>query len=267
MFLLLPFYAFALGAIVGSFLNVVIYRYPREESIVFPGSHCPHCNAAIRWYDNLPILSFLILRARCRACHAPIAFRYVLLELANALFYLAIFLRTGPTIGFLPIAAIVSMTIVLIFIDLEIQILPDVIDLPGTVIGLAIAGFGLAPIDCDLALAGTLAESVIGAIAGAGVLLAIAGIYKLLRRVEGMGLGDVKMMAMIGSVVGWRWLFAVLMAASVCGALVGIAMAARSRAGLRTALPFGVFLGLAMLAILFFGDILLAWLPTLRWGA
>jgi leader peptidase (prepilin peptidase)/N-methyltransferase len=264
---LLPFYAFGLGAIVGSFLNVVIHRYPREESIVFPGSHCPHCNAPIRWYDNLPILSYLILRARCRACRAPIAIRYVLIELANALFYLAIFWRTGPTIAFLAIAAIVSMTIALIFIDLEIQILPDVIDLPGVVIGLAIAGFSLAPAGSDLALAGTLAESAIGAAAGAGVLLAIAATYKLLRNVEGMGLGDVKMMAMIGSVVGWRWLFAVLMTASVCGALIGVGMAARSRDGLRTALPFGVFLGLAMLAILFFGDILLQWLPTLRWGS
>ena len=106
MSFLLPFYAFALGAVVGSFLNVVIHRYPRGESIVFPGSHCPHCNAAIRWYDNLPIVSYLILRARCRACHAPIAARYVLVELANALFYLAIFLRTGPTIVFVLVAAI-----------------------------------------------------------------------------------------------------------------------------------------------------------------
>ncbi len=264
---LLPFYAFALGAIVGSFLNVIIYRYPREESIVFPGSHCPHCNAPIRWYDNIPILSFVILRARCRVCHAPIAVRYVLIELANALFYLAVFERTGPTLAFLPIAAIVSMTIVLIFIDLEIQILPDLIDLPGVAIGLAIAGFGLAPADSDLALAATLKESVIGAISGAAVLLAIALTYKLLRRVEGMGLGDVKMMAMIGSVIGWRWLFAALMTASVSGAIAGIALAVRSREGLRTALPFGVFLGLAMLAILFFGAILVTWLPSLRWGS
>jgi leader peptidase (prepilin peptidase)/N-methyltransferase len=159
------------------------------------------------------------------------------------------------------------MTIVLIFIDLEIQILPDIIDLPGTAIGIAIAAFSLAPIDSDLALAETLAESVIGAISGAGILLAIAGTYKLLRHVEGMGLGDVKMMAMIGSVVGWRWLFAVLMVASIWGALAGVALAVRSRAGLKTPLPFGVFLGLSMLAILFFGDILLLWLPTLRWGA
>src|SRR5947209_758890 len=135
---LLALYAFALGAVVGSFLNVVIHRYPREESLIFPGSHCPHCNAPIRWYDNIPILSFAILRGRCRACGAPIAIRYVLVELANALFYLAIFLRTGVTFVFPLVAAIVSMIIVLIFIDADIQILPDVIDLPGIVIGIII---------------------------------------------------------------------------------------------------------------------------------
>src|SRR5436309_6802805 len=130
MTLLLGFYAFCMGAIVGSFLNVVIHRYPREESIVFPGSHCPQCNAPIRWYDNIPILSFALLRARCRACRAPIAWRYPLVELANALFYLALYLRTGPALGFIPIAAMISMIITLIYIDADIQILPDVIDLP-----------------------------------------------------------------------------------------------------------------------------------------
>src|SRR5436190_16726583 len=139
---LLAFYAFAMGAIVGSFLNVVIHRYPREESIVFPASHCPNCNTNIRWFDNIPILSYLALGARCRTCKVPISPRYPLIELANALFYLAIFQRTGPSLIFLPLAAIVSMTIVLIFIDLEIQILPDVIDVPGVFIGVLIAWLG-----------------------------------------------------------------------------------------------------------------------------
>ncbi|HWW61052.1 MAG TPA: prepilin peptidase, partial [Thermoanaerobaculia bacterium] len=118
--------SFVLGAIIGSFLNVVIHRYPREESVVFPPSHCGACNAHIEPYDNVPILSYLWLRGRCRSCRAPFSARYPLVELANALFYLAIYLRTGPQWSFLPLAAIVSMTIVLIFIDLEIQILPDV---------------------------------------------------------------------------------------------------------------------------------------------
>src|SRR5262245_25223362 len=131
---LLATFAFLFGAIVGSFLNVVIHRYPREESIVFPPSHCPTCHAPIRWYDNVPLLSFAILLGRCRACRNPISWRYPLVELANALFYLAIFLHTGPQVAFLVLAALVSMFIALIFIDAEIQILPDVIDIPGIVI-------------------------------------------------------------------------------------------------------------------------------------
>src|SRR5213075_2575613 len=140
---LLAFYAFATGAIIGSFLNVVIHRYPREESIVFPASHCPNCNTNIRWFDNVPILSYLVLLGRCRSCQAAISPRYPLVELANALFYLAVYQRTGPTIVFLPVAAIISMTIALIYIDVEIQILPDVIDLPGIAIGLGIGALGL----------------------------------------------------------------------------------------------------------------------------
>ena len=155
---LLAFYAVALGAIVGSFLNVVIYRYPREESIVFPGSHCPSCGAAIRWFDNIPILSFVALRGRCRTCRAPISSRYLLVELANGLFYLAIFQRTGPTVTFLPLAAIVSMMILLIFIDLEIQILPDVIDLPGIAIGLGVAALHLGS-SVNLTLAPSLSAA------------------------------------------------------------------------------------------------------------
>ena len=253
---LLAFYAFALGAVVGSFLNVVIHRYPRGESIVFPGSHCPHCNAAIRWYDNLPILSFLILRARCRACHAPIAARYVLVEMANALFYLAIFLRTGPTIIFVLVAAIVSMIIALIYIDADIQILPDVIDVPGIAIGIAIGALGARAVTPDLMLSATLIDSIAGAVLGASVLLTIALTYRLVRKVEGMGLGDVKMMAMLGAVVGWEPLFGLLVLASVTGAIVGGFVAWRSGAGMQAALPFGVFLGLAALAIVFFGPTL-----------
>jgi leader peptidase (prepilin peptidase)/N-methyltransferase len=263
---LLAFYAFALGAIVGSFLNVVIYRYPRQESIVFPGSHCPSCGAAIRWFDNIPLLSFLALRARCRACRSPISWRYPLVELANGLFYLAIFLRTGPTVAFLPLAALVSMMILLIFIDLDIQILPDIIDLPGMAIALGVAALHLGS-DVNMMLAPSLSSAVIGGLAGASVLWAIGATYKLLRHVEGMGFGDVKMLAMIGCIVGWQWLFGVLMIASISGAIIGIALVIRFRSDLRIALPFGVFLGLSSLGVMFFGDTLYAWLPTLRWGS
>lgn len=258
MFGLLSFYAFAMGAIVGSFLNVVIHRYPREESIAFPASHCPHCNTPIRWFDNVPVLSYLVLRARCRSCRAPISARYPLVELANGLFYLAVFLRTGPTIAFVLISAIVSMTIALIYIDAEIQILPDVIDLPGIVFGVACGALALGTI-LPMTLAGSWIDSLIGAALGAGIIIFITAAYWLLRKVEGMGQGDIKMMAMIGATLGWRAVPAVLFLASICGAIVAVPLALRSDKGFQLALPFGVFLGFATLAVLFFGPTLSAW--------
>ncbi|HUP62174.1 MAG TPA: prepilin peptidase [Thermoanaerobaculia bacterium] len=257
--LLFPAFALALGAIVGSFLNVVIHRYPRRESIVLPPSHCPHCNARIRPYDNIPVLAWLWLRGRCRDCRERIGGRYPLVELANALFYLAVFQRTGLTIGFFPLAALVSMTIVLIYIDLDIQILPDVIDLPGIAIGLAMGAAHFGALYPDLMLSSTLLESVAGAVAGGGILLAIALSYKLVRKAEGMGLGDVKMMAMLGAIVGWEPLFALLVFASIAGAITGLVVAARSDQGMKAAVPFGVFLGLAFLVVLFFGPTLMRW--------
>jgi leader peptidase (prepilin peptidase) / N-methyltransferase len=263
MFTLLSFFAFALGAIVGSFLNVVIHRYPREESIVFPGSHCPHCNAPIGWYDNIPILSYAILGAKCRHCKVPISPRYPLVELANGLFFLALFLHTGETIGFLLLAPIVSMTVALIYIDAEIQILPDAIDLPGIAIGLAIGALKLGASYINLTLAETILDSLLGALLGASVLVAIIGIYWLVRRVEGMGQGDVKMLAMIGATLGWRAIPGVLLLASVTGALIGVPLALRSGRGMQLPLPFGVFLGLAFLAVLFFGPTLSSWYLSL----
>ncbi|MGH9421462.1 MAG: prepilin peptidase [Thermoanaerobaculia bacterium] len=259
MTVLLGFYAFAIGATVGSFLNVVIHRYPLEESIVFPGSHCPHCNAAIRWFDNIPILSFLALGGRCRACGGGISLRYPLVELANALFYLATFLRTGPTIGFLFVATLISMMIVLIYIDADIQILPDVIDLPGIAIGLGAAALSIGVLNPSLMLADSLLDSFLGALFGAGIPLAIIGIYWLVRRIEGMGLGDVKMLAMIGAMLGVRGLIEVFLIGSIIGALVGIPAAVRSDRGMQLPLPFGVFLGMAALFVLFFGQDLSAW--------
>lgn len=256
-----------LGAIVGSFLNVVIHRYPREESIVFPPSRCPECGTHIKPYDNVPVLAWLWLLGRCRACKEPISARYPLVELANALFYAAIFQRTGMTWGFLPLAALVSMTIVLIYIDLEIQILPDVIDLPGVAIGLLIGATHLGALYPDLLLSKTLLESIAGAAAGSGVLLAIALAYKLIRKVEGMGMGDVKMMAMLGAVVGWEPLFPLFVLASVTGAVVGLFIAARSEERMQVAVPFGVFLGMAFLVVIFFGPTLWAlWMKLLLGG-
>ncbi len=254
-----PFMAFVLGAIIGSFLNVVIHRYPREESLVFPGSRCPHCSTPIRPYDNVPILSYFWLLGRCRFCKTEISAQYLLIELANALFYLAIYLHTGPSIAFVLTATVVSMTIALIYIDLQIQILPDVIDLPGAIVGLVIGTLGLGAHYPGLRLSSSIGESIVGMLFGAAILLTISTTYKLIRKVDGMGLGDVKMIAMIGAVVGWQPIFPLLLFASVTGSFVGVIVAAKHEEGMMVAIPFGVFLGIGLLVVMFFGPTLWQW--------
>ncbi len=261
MSVLLPVLALALGAIVGSFLNVVIHRYPRGESIVIPASHCPNCNTPIKPYDNVPVLSYLWLAGRCRACAQPISIRYPLVELANALFYLAVFQRTGLSIAFIPIAALVSMFIVLIYIDAEIQILPDVITYSGIAIALATSFVStLAP---DLVLAATWIDSLIGGAAAAALLSFVILAYWFVRRRQGMGWGDVKMIAMIGALLGASSIPAVLLLAAVAGAVIGLPLALRHERGMQVPLPFGVFLGFATLGVLFFGRTLWSWYAAL----
>jgi len=256
---LLAFYAFAVGAVVGSFLNVVIHRWPRSESIVFPASHCGSCNAKIKPYDNIPILSYVILRGRCRACREPYSARYPLVELANALFYLAIFQRTGIDVSFIPIAAIASMTIVLIYIDAEVQMLPSVINYSGVVVGLAIGWLRAGQETSMLAVSESLIDSAAGVVIGAGFFLAIWLAYKLIRKVEGMGQGDIKMMAMVGAALGWYGVLEVMLIGSVVGALIGVPIALRTEKKMRYELPFGVFLGYGTLIVLFFGHTLSEW--------
>lgn len=250
---LFPIVAFVLGAIIGSFLNVVIHRYPSGESIIYPRSRCPNCRKAIAAYDNIPILSYFILSGKCRHCGAAISLRYPMIELSNALFYLAVYLHTGISIGFVLVSAVVSMTIVLIFIDLDISILPDVVDIPGIAVGMLIGYFRLGALHPSLVLSDGFLDSLLGAALGGGTLLAIGAAYKLIRKTEGMGLGDVKMLAMLGAVVGWRPLLPLLFVASLAGSILGLTLASRSEKGLRLALPFGVFLGLASLAVIFTG--------------
>jgi leader peptidase (prepilin peptidase) / N-methyltransferase len=260
-------YAFGIGAIVGSFLNVLIHRYPRGESIVLPPSHCPNCNAKIKPYDNVPVLSYLWLAGRCRACREPISARYPLVELANGLFYWALFQRTGLTPGFLILAAVVSMLLALIYIDLDWQILPDVIDLPGILLGLGIGALHLGAVYPELLLSSTFFESATGAVVGCGIILVISLTYKLIRKTEGMGLGDAKMMAMLGAIFGWEAVLFLLVLASFAGAIIGVFVASRSEEGFRVALPFGVFLGMAALVMLFFGHTLRElWLRLLLAG-
>ena len=237
-------YASILVLIVGSYLNVVIYRLPRRMSTVRPRSSCPACGAPIGARDNLPVVSWLLLGGRCRACRAPISPRYPLIEAATAALFVGCVVAFGVTVAALAAALFGALLIALAAIDVEHMLLPDRLTLPGIAAGLALSPF--LPF-------GGFRAALLGALLGGGILLALAGGWLLLRGEEGMGLGDVKMLAMIGAFLGWKGMAVTLFSASLLGALVGIALLRRSRAGLKTRLPFGAFLSLGGVFALFAG--------------
>jgi len=238
-------YAALVGLIVGSYLNVVIYRLPRRISTVRPRSRCPACGAPIRARDNLPLVSWVLLGGRCRDCSAAISPRYPLLEAATAgLFALAV-ARFGVTFDALAAALFAALLVALAGIDVDHMILPDRITLPGLALALALQpwlGWG------------SLAGGVAGALLGAGLLLALSGLWELAKGVEGMGLGDVKMLAMIGGLLGVRGVLVTLVVASLAGSLAGFVLLARGSIELSGKLPFGLFLALGGLVALFAGE-------------
>lgn len=247
LYLLYWIYAGLIGLLVGSYLNVVIYRLPRGLSTVLPRSRCPACGTPIRPYDNIPIFSFLWLRGRCRTCGVRFGWRYPAIEaLTGALFVLSA-ARFGPTLDALVAAAFCAAMVVLASIDVEHFLLPDRITLPGIAIGLALQPWWHGP---------GLLSAAIGAAAGAGVLILVWGLWYLVRREHGMGFGDVKMLAMIGAFLGLRSTGVALFVAVLLGALTGLALLAVGRFGFRSKLPFGLFLGIGALVGLFFGDTL-----------
>lgn len=251
--LLLGLYATVLGLIVGSYLNVVIYRLPLGISTVLPRSRCPECGAAIRARDNVPVISFLLLRGRCRACGASISWRYPLIEGATALLFLGCFLRFGASFEALAGVLFCALMVALAFIDLDHMILPDVLTWPAIAAGILLqpllswARLGPGPWRA-------LAGGALGAAVGAGILLAVWAGWYLLRREEGMGLGDVKMLAAIGAFLGWQGVLVSLFFAALSGAAVGLGLMAWRGGDLKSKLPFGTFLALAGLIALFAGE-------------
>ena len=237
------------GAIVGSFLNVCIHRLPRGQSIVWPASACPNCNRRLAWYENLPIVSFAALGGRCRGCRAPIAVRYPIVESMTAALFITSFWLFGPGLLFVSRTLFGCALIVLFFIDLEHHLLPNVITLPGIVVGFAFSLFGDP---------GWL-SSLVGVAIGGGLLFAIAETYYRLRHEEGLGMGDVKMLAMIGAFVGWQLTLVALMMASIAGSLVGVLLIATRRGTMKYALPFGTFLAMGAMLAVVFGPGLLNW--------
>jgi leader peptidase (prepilin peptidase)/N-methyltransferase len=226
--------AASFGAIVGSFLNVCIHRLPREQSIVWPGSACPSCRKPLAWYDNIPILSYARLRGRCRSCGASIALRYPIVEALTAALFAVCWWQFGGGLLFFSRILFGCALIVLFAIDLEHHLLPNVITLPGVVVGFLLSLVGPP---------GWLA-SLIGILAGGGILFLIAEIYFRVRHEEGLGMGDVKMLAMIGAFLGWKLALVTLMMASIAGSVVGLLLIATRRGDMKYALPFGTFLAL-----------------------
>ena len=245
---------FVYGAIVGSFLNVVIHRIPRGEEIVRTPSHCPHCGEPVRWYRNVPILSWLFLGGKAACCGERLTFRYPLVELIAAALTAYQFYRFGLTLEFLSAWLFTCLLIALIFIDWEHMRLPNVLTLPGAAIGLLFAIGGAGP---------PIVDSLIGVAVGAGGFFGIMALYKLARGVEGMGMGDVKLMAMIGAFLGWRLTLLVVILGSLLGLFYGVYAMLKSGRGGQTAIPFGVFLGIAAIAVLLWGQPLLDWYISL----
>jgi len=238
-----------LGLLVGSFLNVCIHRLPRGESLVRPASRCAACLRPLAWYENVPVVSWLVLGGRCRTCRAPVSKVYPLVELATAAVFAGAAAVYGLTWLLLVRLLFAAALIVLFVIDLRYRILPDAITLPGIAVGFAASWF-LPP--------GWL-SSLIGACTGGGVLLAIAEAYSRVRGHEGLGMGDVKMLAMIGAFLGWRLAMLTLVVASFTGSIVGVALIASGRGSMQAALPFGTFLALGAIVAAVAGEPILAW--------
>jgi len=245
-----------LGAVIGSFLNVCIHRLPARASVVRPSSHCPTCHAPIAPYDNVPILSFLFLKGRCRACHAPISVQYPLVEAANAVGYGLIFWWFGAGWPAAAYAVLFSALLVITGIDLAHQIIPDMITLPGILLGLACAAT-ILPI--------SLTDSILGILVGGGILWVIAWGSPYLFGKEGMGGGDIKLLAMIGAFLGWQSTLLTIMVGAMAGSLIGISLMALQLLRRDQYLPFGPFLAFGALVALLFHQDIFAWYG--RWLA
>lgn len=247
--------AFVIGLIVGSFLNVCIWRLPREEQVVRGRSHCPACSHLIPWYDNLPLVSFIWLRRRCRFCRAAISWRYPAVELLAGVSLAAVVARWGLTGPALVYAALLCALIVVTFIDAREQVIPDVVTVPGT--ALAVVASALWPSLHETASrGGALGASLLGAAVGAGATYLMGVVGQWLFRKEAMGLGDVKLMALLGAVLGWQRVLFVFFLAPVLGSLVGVPLRVVRKQEL---IPYGPFLSVAAVIVLWWGRELVAW--------
>jgi leader peptidase (prepilin peptidase) / N-methyltransferase len=238
-----------LGLAVGSFLNVCIHRLPLGQSLSTPGSRCPKCGYALRWFDNVPVASYALLAGRCRKCRAPISIRYPVVEVATMLLFVLHGAVFGWTALLVPRLVFACAMVVLFAIDLEHHLLPDVITLPGIALGL-VSSAVLPP---------GLMDALIGVVVGGGVLWLVSEAYYRYSGHEGMGGGDIKMLAMIGAFLGWELALLTLVLSSFVGSLVGLLVILGRRGGMKYALPYGTFLALGALTASLAGDAILRW--------
>ena len=245
---MIPAIVFIFGLMIGSFVNVCIYRLPKKESVVFPASHCPLCKNPVQFYDNIPIISFLILRGKCRSCRGTISKQYPLVELIHAIGYLFLFYRFGLSVETVIYALFFSSLVVITFIDLAHQIIPDRITLPGIPLCLLLAStlLPLGPM-----------QAVIGCLVGGGFFYLIAILSVVLLKKEGMGGGDIKLIAMVGALLGWEKVLLTIFFASLLGSVIGLSLILLRVVSRRDPIPFGPFLAVGAMTALFFGDDLL----------
>ena len=245
-----PLSSLVFGMLVGSFLNVCICRMPKDESIVSPPSHCPLCSYRIKWYDNIPLLSYLMLHGKCRGCGAHISLQYPLVELLNGILTLFLFLRFGPTLAFAALFLLCSALVVITFIDIEHQIIPDEISLPGIVVGFLLSFF--------IKGHGWL-DSLLGILLGGGTLLLVAYGYHRLTGKDGMGGGDIKLLAMMGAFLGWKAVPFIIFASSLIGSIFGVSIMLLQKKDSKLAIPFGPYLAFGALLYIFYGQPLIRW--------
>ena len=242
---------FMFGMCIGSFLNVCIYRLPSSMSIIKPSrSFCPQCKSAIKFYDNIPVFSYIWLKGRCRNCKASISLRYPLVELITGILAIAILFLFGLTLEGLVYFIFISSLLVITFIDIDHKIIPDIITLPGIPIGL-LASFVLSAM--------TFISSLVGLLVGGVSLLLVAWVYSLITHKEGMGGGDIKLLGMIGAFLGWKGVIFTIFAASLTGTLVGIIVMLQKGKNLKFAIPFGPFLSIGAMSYVFFGEKVVFW--------
>lgn len=246
---------FLLGSVIGSFLNVVIYRLPREKSIVKPASACPGCGKPIRFYDNIPIISYVLLRGNCRACNANISIRYPIVELITGILFLLLYRELGLTFELLVFIVFVSLLIAISFIDLDSWIIPDVLSIGGVITGFLLAV--IRPFFRYMDPKFGMLDSLYGILLGGGILFAIAWLYELFTKREGMGGGDIKLLGMIGAFCGIKGVIFSLISASLIGTIVGIPIMIAKGRDTKYAIPFGPFLSLGALVYVFKGEALI----------